>query len=81
MSAVVFAFPSVHYLQSDRTDAPDYKVSGDAGMSLRDYFAGKALDFALRVTADNDASFDHVAAASTAYAIADQLLKAREGQS
>lgn len=46
------------------------------GMSLRDYFAAKALPFVLTELGDGQGSGD---AACDAYRIADAMLKAREG--
>ncbi len=49
-------------------------------MSLRDWFAGKALHFALSSSTDRDGSYDYVAAAIGAYAIADAMLLERESE-
>lgn len=37
------AFPCLRELESSTTDAPDYRVHSTDGMSLRDYFAAKAM--------------------------------------
>lgn len=47
------------------------------GMSLRDYFAAKAIDRALSITESTDGNYDFDGAAMCAYAIADAMLKAR----
>lgn len=62
---------------------PDYRpVSGDAGMSLRDYFAGQALA-GIMSNCDNTGlngwSDIQDLAAKYAYAVADAMLAAREG--
>lgn len=45
------------------------------GMTLRDYFAAKAM---LAYWADPDVAPDHKTAAAWAYEMADEMLKARE---
>ncbi len=56
---------------------PQYIISNngafvDGGMTLRDYFAAKAMQALI----DRDTFFDDVA--SSAYKIADRMMKARE---
>ena len=62
--AVERAFPSASY--------------GCAGMSLRDYFAAKAMQYFLSSYVDDDLGIDRVAV--LAYAAADAMMKAREEQ-
>lgn len=56
----------------------------NAGMSLRDYFAGQALsyltnaNFLLSAMSDEDAQLQIVNAANLAYRCADAMLKARQ---
>jgi len=62
------AFPS-----GNEVTLGDLRSNGHSGMTLRDYFAAKALQFLLgyeESTPENDAK--------VAYAMADAMLKARE---
>jgi hypothetical protein len=56
---------------------PDYLAAGWAGMSLRDYFAAKAMAALNTESTCHDVltSLDYVA--ETAYKMADAMLKAR----
>ena len=58
------------------TNPPAFPVSADTktfqGMTLRDYFAAKAMQALI----DNDGLFLHIP--TQAYAVADAMLKARE---
>ena len=47
------------------------------GMSLRDYFAAKAIQSTLSASAANDGCYDYVAAAIGAYMVADAMLEER----
>ena len=66
---------------------PSYTLSGlpnghDMGMTLRDYFAGQAIVGIVAKLSDGDKeiSVDYAAIfAREAYAVADAMLKAREG--
>jgi hypothetical protein len=51
---------------------------GDMGMTLRDYFAAKALHGLLHAESHGDYSNEHIAV--IAYMLADAMLKAREVQ-
>jgi hypothetical protein len=51
-------------------DHPGSPLYADAGMTLRDYFAAKAMPYMLGVSVDE--------IAKTAYEIADAMLKVRE---
>lgn len=56
----------------------EHRSSDDqSGMSLRDYFAAKAMPSALSASASSDGSYDYVAAAVGAYAVADAMLLER----
>jgi hypothetical protein len=57
---------------------PDYLGSGQYGMSLRDYFAAKALMGMLANQHPYQASDEHMFARD-AYVLADAMLKARGG--
>jgi hypothetical protein len=54
--------------------------SSDAGMSLRDYFAAKAMQGLFASNAEHDHEDEHIfdAVAEAAYKQADAMLKARE---
>ena len=56
----------------------NYKFEGSAGMSLRDYFAAKAMQALITTVLDNVSSIDPVDAAEDAYLFADALLAARD---
>lgn len=60
-------------------NADDYVV-GSEGMRLRDYFAAKAMQgmVASGCTIDVDKDIPFLTRATTAYAIADAMLRARE---
>jgi hypothetical protein len=49
----------------------------ERGMTLRDYFAAKAIEGAT-VSAANNVRFNHALIAEEAYLLADAMLKARE---
>ena len=55
---------------------PDPHLRGDEGMTLRDYFAAKAMTGLLTAEIVGEYSNEHVA--EIAYRIADAMLKARE---
>lgn len=57
-----------------------YGMQGAEGMTLRDYFAAKAMQgmVANGTTIDIDGAYLFEARATTAYVIADAMLKARE---
>lgn len=59
-----------------QNDAVVNRINNEAGMSLRDYFAAKALPQVLATY-----GFDTTNAASTAYGIADAMLAKRERKS
>lgn len=66
-----------------RDDNYDSKYSGP-GMTLRDYFAAKAMQALITGAMSDGTSFntksgDHDAAAEVAYLIADAMLRVREG--
>jgi hypothetical protein len=62
---------------------PDGRQTGNTvwqayGMSLRDYFAAQSLSTIISLTQHRDGSWDEVAVAVGAYAIADAMLQARK---
>lgn len=50
------------------------------GMSLRDYFAAKAIDRMICKCEDRNGGWDPVSVAVGCYAVADAMLKAREAK-
>lgn len=48
------------------------------GMSLRDYFAAKALPACISLAQHHDGGWDDVAVAVSAYAVADAMIEARK---
>jgi hypothetical protein len=54
-----------------------YYVPENQGMTLRDYFAAKAIEGAT-VSAASNVRFNHALIAAEAYVLADAMLKARE---
>ena len=74
------AFPSLDVWEEHCEAKGAYRVTSECvgGMSLRDYFAAKALPSTLSASASRDGSYDYVAAAIGAYMVADAMLKERE---
>ena len=69
-----FAFPQTDFLVDGST--ANY---GDAGMTLRDYFAAKAMQgFITNLDTGEKRLIDVPQLAKSAYSIADAMLKARE---
>lgn len=68
------AFPSGSY--EPRTEREEHPYN--AGMTLRDYFAGQALTGLLAADTDNTWSVE--AATKVAYKCADAMLEAREAE-
>jgi hypothetical protein len=67
------AFPfSVMTYQPDHPESPRYTTTWHDGMTLRDYFAAKAMQALI----DNDGLFSEIP--TQAYALADAMMKARE---
>ena len=64
------AFPQ--YIISNNGASVAYVAYVDGGMTLRDYFAAKAMQALI----DNDGLFSEIP--TQAYALADAMLKARE---
>lgn len=56
----------------------DFGEPGDTGMTLRDYFAAKALQGMMASRSPNTPRFHPEDDAAYVYAIADAMLKARE---
>ena len=55
----------------------DVPLQLQEGMSLRDYFAAKAMPSALAASSSSSGNYDYVAAAIGAYAVADAMLVER----
>ena len=63
-------------MSTDKTDCPAFPLPGDwtqQGMTLRDYFAAKAMQGVIQRSV-----VDEPACAKWAYKMADAMLKARE---
>ena len=65
------AFPVLHWINGESTGAEE-------GMTLRDYFAAKAMQGLLELAPQDKQQWTNDLAAETAYAMADAMLKARE---
>jgi hypothetical protein len=70
------AFPCVVTEYSEVRDV--YEVTSEGGMSLRDWFAGKAMNSILGVLAEGIRPRDVPKMAADAYLVADAMLAARE---
>jgi hypothetical protein len=76
------AFPVAHDIQPTPGSLRSIKV--DYGMSLRDYFAAKALcaavsrDMLINCETEHDCALEIMNAAVLSYRLADAMLKARE---
>ena len=57
---------------------PTSQIADSDGMTLRDYFAAKALNGLLAGTLTPDCTWSLDEVAKTAYKMADEMLKARE---
>lgn len=68
------AFPVVDYKRPDGVGAHIMTITG--GMTLRDHFAGLAMQAILTATPGANASFEQYA--ETAYLMADAMLEARK---
>ena len=68
------AFPRAPFEYIDNSSGLDWAVREQSGMTLRDYFAAKAMQGFISRGGDYNAEFD----AERAYAFADAMLKARE---
>ena len=64
------AFPTTRDMCASLTGEPDYSVRGDDGMTLRDYFAAKAMQ--VGPVSEVDTTL-----AERSYAIADAMLAER----
>lgn len=65
----------------DLAGGPAFPVSDPcehAGMTLRDYFAAKALPTCISLAQNRDGGWDAISAATAAYAVADAMLEERE---
>jgi hypothetical protein len=72
------AFPQCLIETRDGAIQASYDAADGAGLSLRDYFAAKALPFALSSSTDHDGCYDYVAASVAAYMIADAMIAERD---
>jgi hypothetical protein len=68
------AFPCVYYSEPIGSIGPQFTIKG--GMTLRDYFAGKALQGMIASCTQQNWKEEYAAKAS--YQLADAMLKARE---
>jgi hypothetical protein len=68
------AFPAIIPIEHSDVQGKDYPNYSESGMTLRDYFAAKALQGWLADGLDTDPEN----AAEQAYAIADAMIAARE---
>jgi hypothetical protein len=68
------AFPCVYYSEPIGSIGPQFTIKG--GMTLRDYFAGKALQGMIASCTQQNWQEEYAAKAS--YQLADAMLKARE---
>ena len=59
------------------TGGPAFPGYGEPGMTLRDYFAAKAMEGVLAGTLTPTTVWSHDEVAETAYNMADAMLKAR----
>lgn len=72
------AFPEMRELVKSTDRYPHYRVQGSEGMTLRDYFAAKALQAIIQTDGPNtNATYDDTDA-RRAYKYADAMLKARD---
>lgn len=62
------AFPQGHL---------DTPIVDPSGMTLRDYFAAKAIDRMICLSSDNEVGWDPASVAAGCYAIADAMLEYR----
>ena len=69
------AFPVVGYKQSGGTGVSIMEITG--GMTLRDYFAAKAMQSILTSCYDDTPEHDAGSVATLSYAIADAMLAER----
>lgn len=73
------AFPRPTYLELDPTRDSQGRISGDGGMSLRDYFAAKAMQsLILRCDGNADGAGFEEMPVRMAWHIADAMLVVRE---
>lgn len=70
------AFPRIGHVHSQDCD-PEQWIPGAPGMTLRDYFAAKAMQ-AILASPNAPSTVDTVDVAHDAYVMADDMLKARE---
>lgn len=68
------AFPDPGRAQS----AKQREQLTDVGMTLRDYFAAKAMPQLISLCQDGDGAWSHDVVAQNAYALADAMLAERE---
>jgi hypothetical protein len=72
------AFPRAPFEYIDNGSGLDWAVREQSGMTLRDYFAAKAMQGLLAQSQGTALGSAVEAAADYAYAMADAMLKARE---
>lgn len=71
------AFPRAPFEYIDNGSGLDWAVREQSGMTLRDYFAAKAMQGILSATLTPNTIWSQDDAAETAYNVADAMLKAR----
>ena len=71
------AFPRAPFTYIDNNNGLDWAVREQSGMTLRDYFAAKAMQGNLASMVEGQ-EFDPSMGAEWAYKVADAMLKARE---
>lgn len=70
------AFPGIHSLEINASK-DEIKMTGDSGMTLRDYFAAKAI-MGMLASCTNGTTYSLESAARNAYEFADVMIKERE---
>lgn len=79
MSTIDDSGPAFPVVCEDQRDTPSVVENGFSGMSLRDYFAGKALEgvpLALSQLHDVTEAYDRIA--THAYKLAEAMIRARK---
>lgn len=73
------AFPAPNYaVHSDTSKETILKLADTQGMTLRDWFAGQAIEVVTNLSQRGDGSWDANDVAAGCYSIADAMLAARK---